>query len=248
MEKITGIAALVVLLLNVLVGLNLTDEQKTVIPEAIQSCWQMVFPPRVPPKPKNITEVRESEFKFDASEDPLVIALNMTKFSKVLEKKTCDLYEDMSVTVLEEVIDGIGSENNLTANQIKLMKLSLQGGRTVKATEVFSHGREGRYLLMKFTSGRNEAGNYDFMIASYGYSWTLDVFTEEDAIKSFQTTDNVEGVPKDMLPDAAKTDVLDFVKIQTKLSISLQEKEQQTEYFRSLSERSLAYLCPKMNM
>ncbi len=57
----------------------------------------------------------------------------------------------------------------------------------------------------------------------------------------------LDGVPMDLLPEEAKNGVLDFIRMQTRHSISPEEKEQQTRYFRGLSERSLAYLCPKLN-
>ena len=64
------------------------------------------------------------------------------------------------------------------------MKLSLNGNGAVKATEVFEHGRYGQYFLMKYTSTRTASGNFDFMIAKYGYKWTLDVLNLEEAQKS----------------------------------------------------------------
>jgi hypothetical protein len=224
---------------------NVNNDQKNMISEALQSIMQMIYPPTVLPEPKDISEIKKNEFNF--GKDSLITALNMTKFSKVDKKKTCKLYEDQPVNNLHKIIDLIGSNNNLAPEQTELMKLSLSGGRTVDAVEIYSHGREGRYLLMKFTAGRKEGGNYDFMIATYGYSWTLDVLTKEETMQSLETQEKLDGVPKDMIPEAAKTDVLDFIEMQTKLSISVLETEEQTDYFRGLSEKALAYLCPKID-
>ena len=49
-----------------------------------------------------------------------------------------------------------------------------------------------------------------------------------------------------MLPDEAKKDVMEFVRINSKYSLTLEEKEQQEAYFRTKSEKNLAGLCPKL--
>lgn len=234
---------------------NISDEQKGLISDTIQLIgdnthvlWQKYTTAEAAPtpQPRDITEVREKEFNFHSDSGPVTV-LNTTKFSRLAERKSCDLYEDTPLATLHQVMDAIGAENKLTENQVKLMKLSLSGGRTVKATEVFEHGREGRYLLVKYTAGRTPQGNYDFLVANYGYSWTLDVMSLEEAQEALRTGHRLEGVGLELLPEEARQDLLAFLRLQTQHSISLAEKEQQTEYFRSLSQRSLAYLCPKLS-
>ena len=50
-----------------------------------------------------------------------------------------------------------------------------------RAVESFYHGRDGSYSLMKYTTARTASGGYDFYIAKYGYRWTLDVISLQEA-------------------------------------------------------------------
>eukprot|EP00092_Neocalanus_flemingeri_P062185 GFUD01074965.1.p1 GENE.GFUD01074965.1~~GFUD01074965.1.p1 ORF type:complete len:256 (+),score=74.60 GFUD01074965.1:39-806(+) len=233
------------------VGFKLNDEQKEVISAALNTGWQLLTSTGEGklPEPKDISEFRATEFNFtdDKLTDHLVKALNVTKFASLEETKTCELYEETPSSNLHRLMELIGIENNLTSSMVEKMKLSASGARSVKAQEVFIHGKKGYYRLIKYTTARTASGNYDFMIANYGYSWTLDILTAQEELKRLQYSDKHGGVDLDMVPEEGRNDVIEFVKIHSKTSITLQEKEDQTIYFRSISERSLAYLCPKVN-
>jgi hypothetical protein len=136
------------------------------------------------------------------------------------------------------------------------MKASVGSGKVTDSLEMFHHGRKGKYLIIKYTVAQTSSGNYDFMFALFGYSWTLDSLTKEEAIQRLdlssgisQQTHTLAGVPGDMIPEEAKPklveDVAEFVRIHSKTTISMLDKDNQINYFRSLSEKSLAYLCPK---
>lgn len=242
--------ALVALLLSG-IGYNLNDEQKEVVSSTINLGWQWVTGTGGGddlPTPQNISEFSE-EFNFntDKESNSLVQYLNDTKFSQMKELKRCVMYEDIAANILDRVIEGIGSDNNMTRTQVETMQLSIHAGRVINAMEIFIHGRKGIYTFMKYTSAKKASGNYDFLIANYGYTWTLDIETAEDTLKKIKAEARLAGVPADLIPDEGRTDVLDFIRVQSQASITMADKEHQTNYFRSLSERSLAFLCPKLN-
>ena len=62
----------------------------------------------------------------------------------------------------------------------------------------------------------------------------------------WQPCDRLGDIGVEMLPDEAKKDVVEFVRINSKYSLTLEEKEQQEAYFRTQSEKNLAGLCPKL--
>ena len=163
---VQGIATLVPVIFSIFMyyGISLTDQDKGAIKDFFQNL--MLRYEKELPQPINITEIREKDFNFN--DQALIKVLNTTKFAQLKEAKACELYKDQAKEDLHQVIDAIGVEANLTQNQIKLMKLSLNGNGAVKATEVFEHGRKGLYLLMKYTSTRTASGNFDLMIAMYG--------------------------------------------------------------------------------
>ena len=66
--------------------------------------------------------------------------LDEFKFSQMLEVKTCDLYEDQPKESLYKIMDKLGNTNNITNDYIDIMKLSVDGGRAIKAHEMFVHG------------------------------------------------------------------------------------------------------------
>merc|ERR1712025_760009 len=145
----------------------------------------------------------------------------------------------------------IGEQWNLTSEQVKLMQLAVTGGRVIDAMEVFEHGESGIYRFIQYASARMPNGNYDFMIANYGYSWKMDILTTEEKMKSFDlsnmiknTAGIVDGVSFDMLPEEAKEkmvrDVSSFVNINRKTSITMQEKDTQMKFFRDQSQEALA--------
>ena len=57
-------------------------------------------------------------------------------------------------------------------------------------------------------------------------------------------------VPQDMLPEEAKSDVIKFIKLQTKAnaktSLGVKEMDDQVKYFRALSQNNLDFMCPKV--
>ena len=99
---------------------------------------------------------------------------------------------------------------------------------------------------MKYTTAKTAGGGYDFYIAKYGYHWTLDVLSLQEAGDLRRLSDRLGEIGVDMLPDEAKRDVVEFVRINSKYSLTLEEKEQQEAYFRTQSEKNLAGLCPKL--
>ena len=72
--------------------------------------------------------------------------------------------------------------------------------------------------------------------------------TPEEALKRLEASDKLGGVDTDMIPEEGKkNDVIDFIKIHSADSITMEEKDLQTNYFRSITEKSLAHLCPKVS-
>ena len=96
---------------------------------------------RPPPEPKDIREFGE-DFNFtNADSKPeLIKKLDEFKFSHMVEVKTCDLYEDQPKESLYKIMDKLGNTNNITNDYIDIMKLSVDGGRAIKAHEMFVHG------------------------------------------------------------------------------------------------------------
>ena len=94
------------------------------------------------PEPKDIREF-EKDFNFEANADKTDLAkdLENLKFAEMIETKTCDLYEDQPKNSLFEIMSKIGKNNNISDDLIEIMKLSIDGGRAIKAHEMFAHGK-----------------------------------------------------------------------------------------------------------
>ena len=235
---------------------NLNEEQKNMLSGLLDNGWKngtfsftKFFYGKML-EPKDITEIRKNDFNFkndETMEFDLVLALNNTKIADLEEKELCILYEDNTPSTLRRVIDLIGTQNNLTSDQVELMKLSVEGGRMIHAMQFYNYGVKGYYRLMKYTSARLASGNYDFMIANYGYTWTLNLLTKDDALRAWQVSDVLGGVPVGMLPEEARNDVVEFVRINSDNSITMADAEKQKKMFRGKSEKSLAELCPTVN-
>ena len=99
---------------------------------------------------------------------------------------------------------------------------------------------------MKYTTARISTGNYDFMIAKYGYQWFMDYKTAEEAIEQMKIAAQLDEIPYDMIPEEGKMNVQRFLKVNSKNSLNLREIEKMKDYFRGISEKNLAYLCPKL--
>ena len=115
---------------------NLNEEQKNMLSGLLDNEWKNgtfsfteFFYGKLP-EPKDISEIRKNNFNFknDETKDfDLVSALNNTKIANLDEKELCILYEDNTPSTLRRVIDLIGKENNLTSDQVELMRLSVEG-------------------------------------------------------------------------------------------------------------------------
>ena len=94
------------------------------------------------PEPKDIREF-EKDFNFETNADKTDLAkeLESLKFAEMIETKTCDLYEDQPKNSLFEIMSKIGKNNNISDDLIEIMKLSIDGGRAIKAHEMFAHGK-----------------------------------------------------------------------------------------------------------
>ena len=88
------------------------------------------------------------------------------------------------------------------------------------------------------------------MLAKHGYQWHLNVLETEEANEKNSVEEMLSNVPQDMLPQEAKSDVIKFIKFQTKersaSSLGVQEMDDQVRYFRGLSLNNLEFLCPKV--
>jgi len=230
-------------------GLTFTAKQKSDILETLESTFGTIFKgfkfstePPVVPEPRELGDYA-SAFKFTKPER--------------IESLKCMRWEDYPPDTISNVISVIGEQWKLSAEQVKLMQLSVTGGRVIDALEVFEHGKTGQYRFIQYVSARMPNGNYDFMIANYGYSWVMDVLSPEEQVKRLDlgqmiaaTASTVDGVPQDMLPQQAKEaivkDVTHFVNINSKTAITMQEKDAQMEYFRDQSQEALARICPSI--
>ena len=111
-------------------------------------------------------------------------------------------------------------------------------------------GYTGCYWLLKYTIAKTASGNLDMMIAKHGYQWLLNSLETSEASEK-QTVEEMLGeVPQDMLPEEAKSDVIKFIKLQTKAnaktSLGVKEMDDQVKYFRTLSQNNLDFMCPKV--
>ena len=104
---------------------------------------------------------------------------------------------------------------------------------------------------MKYTTAKTDAGNIDLMIAKHGYQWHLNVLETVEADEKATLEEMLSDVPKEMLPQEARTDIVKFVKFQAKedsrVALGAAEMDQQVKYFRALSQNNLDFLCPKLS-
>ena len=100
--------------------------------------------------------------------------------------------------------------------------------------------------MIKYTTARTASGNYDFMIAKYGYQWFLDHQTLQEAIDQLKVAEKLDGVDLDLIPEEGKMNVEQFLSINSKNSLNLKDMEDMKDYFRGISENNLAHLCPKL--
>ena len=197
--------------------------------------------------PKNFTfrDVGDHRAQFIFSTDKTYdlhgVLTNITNFK---EKQHCQKYEEMTRQDLFELFELIGNTSNLESQQVKKMKLAAGGARSFEATETYEFGRNGRYLLLKYSVAKTPSGNYDFLIANHGMDWTLDTVSEEEREKLLEEKlGNIKGVLVEDLPDVGRTDILNWFEFQTNPSRTFQEIENELETLRARSEKSLSIFC-----
>ena len=104
--------------------------------------------------------------------------------------------------------------------------------------------------MLKYTIAKTASGNLDMMIAKHGYQWLLNSLETSEANEKQTVEDMLGEVPQDMLPEEAKSDVIKFIKLQTKAkaktSLGVKEMDDQVKYFRTLSQNNLDFMCPKV--
>jgi len=162
-------------------GLTPSEQQKTDIYNSLDSFFGSILgglklqrePPPIP-EAKDIADYYKA-FEFKKTGESKSLAVINSSFAELKQLQKCMRWEDFPVDTLSNVITNIGEQWNLSSDQVSLMQLSLSGGRVIDALEVFEHGNKGIYRFIQYASARMPNGNYDFIIANYGYSWVLDL-------------------------------------------------------------------------